>query len=151
MMRAKRAYWQALDGPGWTDGEEVAVSITVPQDGSSVEDRLLAPPTGWFSQLPSSHDGSKAIVFRISFRDTFEMHFPTLRDQALEVTNGKIRKGKRVNKDSNLKWEIRVKPDGTDDVVITLPATEDCADDGALCTTDGRMLYNTVSVTIPGP
>ena len=61
----------------------MAVSITVPQAGSSVEDRLLAPPTGWFSQLPSSHDGSKAIVFRIYFSDTFEMDFRTLRDHAL--------------------------------------------------------------------
>ncbi len=96
-------------------------------------------------------DGSKPIVFRISFSDNFEMDFRTLRDHALEATNGEVRRAKRVNKDSNLSWEIRVKPDGTDDVVITLPATEDCADDGALCTSDGRMLYNTVSVTIPGP
>ena len=151
MMRAKGAYWWALDAPGWTDGEEVAVSITVPQEGLSVEDRPLAPPAGWFTQLPASHDGSKAIVFRITFSDTFEMDFRTLRDHALEATNGEVRRAKRVNKDSNLKWEIRVKPEGTDDVVITLPATEDCADDGALCTSDGRMLYNTVSVTIPGP
>ena len=116
-----------------------------------MEDRLLAPPTGWFSQLPSSHDGSKAIVFRISFSDTFEMHFPTLRDQALEVYNGEVRKAKRVQKGSHLSWEIKVKTDGRDDVVIKLPTTEDCAVDGALCASDGRKLYNSVSATIPGP
>ena len=75
----------------------------------------------------------------------------TLRDHALEATNGRVARAKRVNKDSNLNWEIRVKPDGTDDVVITLPATQDCADDGALCTSDGRKLYNTVTVTVAGP
>ena len=116
-----------------------------------MEDRLLAPPTGWFMQLPARHDGSKAIVFRISFSDTLEMDFRKLRDHALEATNGEVRRAKWVNKDSNLKWETRAKPDGSDDVVITLPATEDCAGDGTLSTSDGRMLYNSVSVTIPGP
>ena len=151
VMRTRGAYWWALEDPGWAKDDQVAVGITVPEEPQSMSDRPLAWPVARFSQLPASHDGSKAIVFRISFSDTFEMDFRTLRDHALEATNGEVRRAKRVNKDSNLKWEIRVKPDGTDDVVITLPATEDCADDGALCTTDGRMLYNTVSVTIPGP
>ncbi|MCY4416390.1 MAG: cadherin-like beta sandwich domain-containing protein [Chloroflexi bacterium] len=151
VMRTRGAYWWALEDPGWAKDDEVAVGITVPEEPQSMSERPLASPVARFSQLPASHDGSKAIVLRISFSDTFEMDFRTLRDHALEATNGEVRRAKRVNKDSNLKWEIRVKPDGTDDVVITLPATEDCADDGALCTTDGRMLYNTVSVTIPGP
>ena len=151
VMRTKGAYWWALEDPGWAKDDQVAVGITVPEEPQSMSERPLASPVARFSQLPASHDGSKAIVFRISFSDTFEMDFRTLRDHALEATNGEVRRAKRVNKDSNLSWEIRVKPDGTDDVVITLPATEDCADDGALCTSDGRMLYNTVSVTIPGP
>ncbi len=150
VMRTRGAYWWALEDPGWAKDDQVAVGITVPEEPQSVSERPLASPVARFSQLPSSHDGSKAIVFRISFSDTFEMDFRTLRDHSLEATNGEVRRAKRVNKDSNLKWEIRVKPDGTDDVVITLPATEDCADDDALCTSDGRMLYNTVSVTIPG-
>ena len=151
VMRTRGAYWWALEDPGWAKDDQVAVGITVPEDPQSMSERPLASPVARFSQLPASHDGATAIVFRISFSDTFEMDFRTLRDEALEATNGEVRRAKRVNKDSNLKWEIRVKPDGTDDVVITLPATEDCADAGALCTSDGRMLYDTVSVTIPGP
>ena len=151
VMRTRGAYWWALEDPGWAKDDQVAVGITVPEEPQSVSERPLASPVARFSQLPSSHDGSKAIVFRISFSDTFEMDFRTLTDHVLEVTNGEVRKAKRVNKYSNLKWEIRVKPDGTDDVVITLLATENCADAGALCTSDGRMLYNSVSVTIPGP
>ena len=151
VMRTRGAYWWALEDPGWAKDDQVAVGITVPEEPQSMSDRPLASPVARFSQLPASHDGSKAIVFRISFSDTFEMDFRTLRDESLEAANGEVRRAKRVSKDSNLSWEIRVKPDGTDDVVITLPATEDCADDGALCTSDGRMLYNTVSVTIPGP
>ena len=151
VMRTSGAYWWALEDPGWTKDDQVAVGITVPEEPQSMSERPLASPVARFSQLPASHDGSKAIVFRIAFSDTFEMDFRTLRDHALEATNGEVRRAKRVNKDSNLKWEIRVKPDGTDDVVITLPATEDCADDGALCTSDGRMLYNSVSVSIPSP
>ncbi len=140
-----------MENPGWAKGDQVAVGITVPEEPQGMSDRPLASPVARFSLLPSSHDGTKAIVFRISFSDTFEMDFRTLRDHALEATNGEVRKASRVNKDSNLKWEIQVKPDGTDDVVITLPATQDCADNVALCTSDGRMLNNIVSVTIPGP
>ncbi len=151
VMRTRGAYWWELEDPGWAKDDQVAVGITVPEEPQSMSDRLLASQVARLSQLPSSHDGDVAIVFRISFSDTFEMDFRTLRDHALETANGEVRKARRMNKDSNLNWEIRVIPDGTDDVVITLPATRDCTDDGALCTSDGRMLYNSVSVTIPGP
>jgi hypothetical protein len=42
-------------------------------------------------------------------------------------------------------------PDGDDQVTITLPVTEDCIDDGAICTEDGRMLSNRLVLTVIGP
>ena len=101
VMRTKGAYWWALEDPGWAKDDQVAVGITVPEEPQSMSERPLASPVARFSQLPASHDGSKAIVFRISFSDTFEMDFRTLRDHALEATNGEVRRAKRVNKDSN--------------------------------------------------
>ena len=54
-------------------------------------------------------------------------------------------------KPSNIHWRITVEPGGNGDVTITLPVTTDCADDGAICTEDGRVLSNQLSITVPGP
>ena len=37
------------------------------------------------------------------------------------------------------------------DVTITLPATGDCGDTGAICTEDGRMLSKRLELTDSGP
>ena len=37
------------------------------------------------------------------------------------------------------------------DVTITLPATEDCGDTGAICTEDGKPLSNRLELTVSGP
>ena len=37
------------------------------------------------------------------------------------------------------------------DVSITLPATGDCGDTGAICTEDGRMLSHRLELTDSGP
>ena len=148
---AKGAYWWEIDEFQWNAGHTLAASITVPDGASSPAERPLAPPTARFSHLPESHDGTNAITFRIRFSEDFPMSFRTLRDEALEAINGRVTKTKRNTKGANRIWNITVRPDGTDDVEITLPATQDCADHGALCTEDGRKLYNSVTVTVPGP
>ena len=51
----------------------------------------------------------------------------------------------------NISWRITVEPGGNGDVTITLPATTDCTDDGAICTEDGRMLSNRLELTVSGP
>ena len=35
--------------------------------------------------------------------------------------------------------------------MIVLPITTDCADAGAICTGDGRMLSNRMELTVSGP
>ena len=79
------------------------------------------------------------------------MSFRTLRDEALEVTNGTSTKAQRTKQGSNLHWNITVQPDSSDPVTIALPATSDCAAEGAICTSDGRKLSNSVEFTVPGP
>ena len=56
-----------------------------------------------------------------------------------------------VDKPSNIHWRITVRPGGDGKVVITLPATTDCADDDAICTEDGRKLSNRLVLTVSGP
>ncbi|MCY4417568.1 MAG: cadherin-like beta sandwich domain-containing protein, partial [Chloroflexi bacterium] len=62
VMRTRGAYWWALEDQGWTKDDQVAVGITVPEEPQSMSERPLASPVARFSQLPASHDGSKAIV-----------------------------------------------------------------------------------------
>ena len=58
---------------------------------------------------------------------------------------------KRVVADENRVVEARVRPSGEEDVTVTLAAPADCGAAGAICTTDGRRLSNTVSATVSGP
>ena len=57
----------------------------------------------------------------------------------------------RITKGSNLRWLITVRPDGDGQVAITLPVTEDCDAEGAICTGDGRRLSNRLELTVGGP
>ena len=44
-----------------------------------------------------------------------------------------------------------MQPSGNGDVTVTLPVTEDCADSGAICTADGRMLSSQLELFVSGP
>ncbi len=56
-----------------------------------------------------------------------------------------------MDKPSNIKWRIMVRPDSNEDVTIVLPATTDCEAQGAICTEDGRKLSNSLVFTVSGP
>ena len=48
-------------------------------------------------------------------------------------------------------WDIDIAPDSDADVGVVLPATTDCAADGAVCTADGRRLSHPLEATVAGP
>ena len=75
----------------------------------------------------------------------------TLRDHAFTVTRGTVVGARRLDRSSNIRWEISVSPDSNGDVTVVLPATTDCEADSAICTEDGRMLSNSLSFTVSGP
>ena len=79
------------------------------------------------------------------------MSYKTLRDHAFTVTGGTVTKARRMEKPSNILWEIHVQPDSGADVIITLPATQDCERQGAICTEDGRKLSTSLEFTVSGP
>ena len=103
---------------------------------------------------PASHNGTDAFTFEIRFSEEFALSYKTLRDHAFNVTGGEVEKAQRMDRDSdtpNIWWLITVEPDGNGDVTVTLPATTDCTDDGAICTGDGRMLSNRLEFSVSGP
>ncbi len=101
--------------------------------------------------VPATHDGSAAFSFDIGFSEEFGLSYKTLKLHAFNVTGGEVRKAQRTDKPSNIPWRITVKPQGTGDVTIELPATTDCDAQGAICTGDGRMLSNSLNFTVSGP
>ena len=104
-------------------------------------------------RVPGTHDGTGAFDIRLAFSEELAADFSyrTLRDDAFTVTHGAVTGARRLNPPSNIAWEITVAPTGSDAVTLVLRATTDCADDGAICTEDGRMLAHSTPVTIPGP
>ena len=100
---------------------------------------------------PATHDGSSEFTFEIEFSEEFGISYATLRDHAFTVTGGSVEKAQRTDKPSNIPWLIEIKPQGNGDVTIELPATTDCDAEGAICTSDGRMLSNEVKLTVTGP
>ena len=114
----------------------------------------LPPLTAAIHDKPAApHDGENAFTFELRFSETPVKGFSykTLKEDAFTVTGGAVLNARRLEKPHNVRWEITVRPDGDGDVVITLPATTNCNDDGAICTDDGRMLSSAVDLTVKGP
>ena len=120
---------------------------------SPLEFTVKGPPlTASFESVPTSHNGSGEFRFRIAFSEEFSLSYKTLRDDhVFTVEGGKVVGARRLVKGSNIGWEIVVEPDSNGDVTITLPVTEDCDAQGALCTADGRMLSSPLEFTVSGP
>ena len=110
-----------------------------------------APLTVSLVSQALAHDGEHQFTFEIRFTEEFSLSYKTLRDHAFTVAGGTIEKAARTLKGSNAGWEIAVRPDGGDDVIITLPTTTECSEDGAICTEDGRKLSNDLLVKVSGP
>ena len=109
------------------------------------------PLTAEFVAAPSSHDGETAFTFELHFSEEFSLSYRTLRDHAFTIAGGEITEARRLNKPSNLQWLITVEADGAGDVTIILPTTEDCEQDGAICTEDGKRLSVKNEITVSGP
>ena len=140
---AEGGYTYRWDDTGldWTTGESVGLRLTSPE----------RPLTAVSEAAPASHDGQNGFTFELRFSEELSLSYKTLRDHAFTVTGGTVTKARRVAPPGNVQWEITVSPDSNGEVVITLPATTGCADDGAICTSDDRMLSNSSAITVPGP
>ena len=67
------------------------------------------------------------------------------------MEGGKATGARRLVKGSNIGWEIVVDPDSNGDVTITLPVTEDCDAQGAICADGDKKLSNRLEITVSGP
>ena len=102
---------------------------------------------------PTSHNGSNSFRIRIAFSEAPKSSFSytTMRDHAFTVTGGDVTGARRLVSGKNLRWEITVQPSGNADVTVELPATTDCAAQGAICTGNDDKLSNSLNLTVSGP
>ena len=111
----------------------------------------LLPLTVSLENNPATHNGTDVFTFEIRFSEEFPLSFRTLKVHALQVTGGTVKKARRVDNSSDIHWRITVRPDADGNVTIVLPVTDDCDDQGAICTRDGRKLSNGLEFTVVGP
>ena len=129
------------------DNDETLTSdatATVAAKPTPLTVRLVFPVAG-------HHGASNVFTFDIRFSEEIPLSYKTLKFHAFTVTGGSILKAQRMDKPSNIKWRIMVRPDSSEDVTIVLPATTDCEAQGAICTEDGRKLSDSLVFTVSGP
>ena len=142
-MRARPSRLSFTDDDG--NDETLVSAATTP---------VVHPPfTASTHSSPASHDGSADFTFELRLSEEPKDNFShtTLRDHAFTVTGGEVIKVRRMEPPGNDRWEITVSPSSDTGVTIVLPVTGDCADDGAVCTQDGRPLSNRLELTVSRP
>ena len=142
------------------DGRALAdpVQGSVPHTSGGTETPVPQTPfTVAFSEMPSEHDGTNPVSFKVAFskEPARSYSFRTLRDHTLDLTQDdtslNATKAKRETKGSNQNWTITVTPTSKENLFIAIDPTTDCADTGAVCTDDGQMLENSATALILGP
>ena len=148
---AAGTYYVAADGGGTHTGTY------------TLEMTVSGGNTARFGLLPTQHDGKKRIRARVIFSEAIEASEEEMRAHGVRVEGGAATTARRLpprddgekpppwQPSGEREWEIEVQPDGAADVTISIPATEDCAAAGAVCTADGRPLSEGISVTVAGP
>ena len=140
------------------EGSAIGVQVSFTDDAGNDESltsplKLVLPPiplTVSLTESPEAHDGTNAFSVRIAFSVPIKNRYKNVRDHAFQVTNGTVTLARRDDVDSR-SWEIKVQPNGNDQVEILLPADRSCGRDGAICTKDGRKLQNALELMIPWP
>ncbi len=119
----------------------------------TIENRYVAPLTARFEGMPAEHDGTE-FTFELHFSENPELPYRRLRDRSFTLVAADVIRAKRQNPQAankNQSWTITVKPLGTGQIGITLPAGVSCTDDKSICTDDGRKLSHSTSATVQGP
>ena len=127
-------------------GQSIPYAVPVAPQAQVAQAALTAS----FESVPQAHDGTSAFTVRLAFSEPVRNSYQHLRDQALSVTGGTVKRARRVDGRSDL-WELTVEPSGYGAVTVTLPATASCEDTGGVCTADGRALSNAIATTVAGP
>ena len=146
------------------EGETVKVQVSFTDDdgfSESLTSAGLSIPVvaleGHFdaATVPPSHGGvNSTFTFQLYFSVEPKLGFEKVRDDVLAITNGEVTAVRRTHPQSDTpssRWEFTVQPSGDNAVTIALSPTTDCAVDSAVCTSYGKRLSNSASISVAGP
>ena len=140
---------------GTIRGAETRRDASLDHPGASIAGTPSSTPplTAEFRNVPQTHAGyGHPFKFELHFSHEIAMSYVNVRDHVLSMlpSRGKVEKAKRRDPPSNKGWEITVDPQSHDDIVITLPATDDCSLPSAVCTSGGQKLQQGISQLVAG-
>ncbi len=144
---AEARYWWPLSTPDWTVDEPVQIKLAI-HSGVPLGERPRALITGYFRNHPPDHDGSKAFSFRLHFSDDVDTTAEAMRDHVLSVSGGTL-SGVHIARGDGKVWDISVTPDSRDTITVGIEAGIDCTLPAAVCTEDGRQLFNSMQLVVP--
>ena len=110
-------------------------------------DRQKAPVTAYLSNFPTEHVRNEDVSFRITFSDEVATTADALRDHVLSVSGGTVSGVEAVGSDKKI-WAVSVTPDARNPVTIAIAPDLECALPNAICTADGRRLFNRMELTV---
>ncbi len=140
------AYWWPSTPPALFGDDPVRVRLILHPD-DQLGDRQKAPVTAFFSDFPMEHVRNEDVSFRITFSDEVAMTADALRDHILSVSGGTV-SGVEAIGTENSKWAVSVTPNSRDPVTIAIEPDLDCALPNAICTAEGRRLFNRMELTV---
>ena len=134
--------------------DDEALSETISHTVEGPEPVLPTSPfTAKFEGSPGTHDGSSEFNVYLRFSEVpAGLRGRGNKDikNALEISGGTKVRMRAVDGDDAYR-RVDIRPDGEDDVTLSLFPTSDCEAVNALCTEDGRKLEGLISVKIAGP
>ena len=139
-------YWWSSVAPGWFTDDPAQVSLSVHPD-VPLESRLKAPVTGYFRDIPADHDGNEDISFRVYFSEGVATTADALRDHVLAVSGGEVSSVEAIGSEGSI-WAVSVTPESHHPVAVGIEADLDCQSSAAICTGDGRRLFNRMELTV---
>ena len=139
-------YWWSSVAPGWFTDDPAQVSLSVHPD-VPLESRLKAPVTGYFRDIPADHDGNEDISFRVYFSEGVATTADALRDHVLAVSDGEVSSVEAIGSEGRI-WAVSVTPESHHPVAVGIEADLDCQSSAAICTGDGRRLFNRMELTV---
>ena len=106
-------------------------------------------PTARFSALPERHDGESAFDIELQFSAAPDaLSYKTVGGSLLAVTGGTVQKARRKTARSNIGWVVTIRPSGSGDIAIRLPARA-CGEANAVCF-GNRPLARDATAAVPG-
>ena len=100
-----------------------------------------------FAKVPASHDGS-VFTLELTFVEMVQVTAASL-TAALDASGGVVTQITQRDANDTRYWTLTVTPtSAAEAVTLVLRATEDCEDEAAVCTSDGRRLEVAVETTV---